>query len=212
MSRQGSVSLAVARRPRQCFLQVSTNILQQVETFKYLVMIFTSDKVGTKRLIHGLVKQTQFCVSFFAPWWRNRGFQTRQTFQFLNLSLFRSSLVVMNLRWRINGRDWILLRVLGVTLRDRGHRSEICKASISSHFPQWLDPSYVNSAMCPNCPRKEWRTMSFRLSLHPRESGPKFVQGPGGVTTSPTLLGPFLVWSQQNYLRFLLIARYFESS
>jgi len=45
-------------------------------------------------------------------------------------------------------------------------------------------------------------------SLHPRESGPKFVQEPGGVTTSPTLLGPVLVWSQQNYLRLLLIVRY----
>ena len=55
-------------------------------------------KVGTKGLIHGLVKQTQFCVSFIAPWWRNRGFQTKQTFQFFNLSLFRSSPVVMNLR------------------------------------------------------------------------------------------------------------------
>jgi len=45
-------------------------------------------------------------------------------------------------------------------------------------------------------------------SLHPRESGPNFVQGPGGVTTSPILLGPVLVWSQQNYLKLLLIVRY----
>jgi len=49
-------------------------------------------------------------------------------------------------------------------------------------------------------------------SLHPLESGPKFVQGPGGVTTSPTLLGPVLVWNQQNYLRLLLIVKYFGSS
>jgi len=48
--------------------------------------------------------------------------------------------------------------------------------------------------------------------LHPRENGPKVVQGPGGVTTSPTLLGAVLVWSQQNYLRLLLIVRYFGSS
>jgi len=32
------------------------------------------------------------------------------------------------------------------------------------------------------------------------------------VTTSPTLLGPVLVWSQQNYLILLLIMRYFVSS
>ena len=97
----------LGRRSRQCFLQLSTNTLQQVETFKYLGAGWYSrvTKVSTKGLIHGLVKQTQFCVSFIAPWWRNRGFQTTQTFQFLNLSLFRSSPVVMNLRWKINGRD-----------------------------------------------------------------------------------------------------------
>ena len=66
--------------------------------------------VGTKGLIHGLVKQTQFCESFIAPWWRNRGFQTTQTFQFLNRSLFRSSSMIMNLRWRINGRDGIFAK------------------------------------------------------------------------------------------------------
>jgi len=48
--------------------------------------------------------------------------------------------------------------------------------------------------------------------LHLWESDPKFVQGPGEVTTSPTLLGPVLLWSQQNYQIFLLIARYFGSS
>jgi len=36
-------------------------------------------------------------------------------------------------------------------------------------------------------------------SPHPRESGPEVVQGPGGVTTSPTLLGHVLMWSQQNH-------------
>ena len=34
--------------------------------------------------------------------------------------------------------------------------------------------------------------------FHPRESGPEVVQGPGGVV-SPTLLGPVLVWHQQNW-------------
>jgi len=55
-------------------------------------------------------------------------------------------------------------------------------------------------------------TMLMTPGLHPLESGPKFVQGPGGVTTSPTLLGPVLVWDQQNYLRLLLIVRYFGFS
>jgi len=37
------------------------------------------------------------------------------------------------------------------------------------------------------------------------------VQGPDGVTASPTLLGPVFVWIQQNYPTSLLM-RYFESS
>jgi len=49
-------------------------------------------------------------------------------------------------------------------------------------------------------------------SLHPRENDPEDVQGSGGVTTSLALLGPILVWSQQKYIRLLLIMRYFGSS
>ena len=58
-------------------------------------------KVGTKGLIHGYVKQTQFCVSFTAPWWRNGSFQKTQSLQFLNRSLFRFSPMVINLGWRL---------------------------------------------------------------------------------------------------------------
>jgi len=42
------------------------------------------------RLIHGLVKQTQLCVSFIAFWTQYEGFQTLKSCQFLNRSLFRS--------------------------------------------------------------------------------------------------------------------------
>jgi len=35
--------------------------------------------------------------------------------------------------------------------------------------------------------------------MRPRESSPEVVQGPRSVTTSPTLLGPVFVGSQQNY-------------
>jgi len=60
--------LSLLRRPRQCLLQVSGNTLQQVETLKYLRVVFTSDESRNKGLIHGLVKQTQFCVRLIAPW------------------------------------------------------------------------------------------------------------------------------------------------
>jgi len=58
---------------------------------------------------------------------------------------------------------------------------------MSSYFSESRDPSYVSLAMYPKCLRKEWRTKSFRLQSIPTGSGRKFVQGPGGVTTSPTL-------------------------
>jgi len=60
--------LCLSRHPRQCILHVSRNALQQLETFKHLGVVFTSDRIGTKELMHGLVKQTQFCVNFIAPW------------------------------------------------------------------------------------------------------------------------------------------------
>jgi len=63
-----------------------------------------------------------------------------------------------------------------------------------------------------NVPGKISEVSPSGYSLHPRESSLEVVQGPGGVTTSPTLLGPVLVWSQQNYLKLLLIVRYFGSS
>jgi len=44
-------------------------------------------EVGTKGLIHGLVKQTHFSMSFIASWWRNGSFQRPQSFRFL-ISVF----------------------------------------------------------------------------------------------------------------------------
>jgi len=68
------------------------------------------------------------------------------------------------------------------------------------------DPSYFGSAMCSKCPSKDWRGKSCWLT--PTGKRPEVVQTPGGVTASPTLLGPVLVRSQQNYQRLLLTVRY----
>jgi len=62
---------------RQCMRQVSGTTLQQVKTFKYLGLVFTCDgRRRPKRLIHGLVRITQFGVSFIALWSQNGSFQT----------------------------------------------------------------------------------------------------------------------------------------
>ena len=44
------------------------NTHQQVETFKYFRVIFTSDGNRKKYIEIRLLKQMQICVRFFAPW------------------------------------------------------------------------------------------------------------------------------------------------
>jgi len=97
-------------------------------------VVFTSDESRNKGF-DGLVKQTQFCVRFIAPWWRNGSCQRTQSFQFLNRSSFRSSPVVMNLSWQLkkycqkNKRQkWDSCEELAVWLFVTDHRSEIRKA------------------------------------------------------------------------------------
>ena len=127
-------------------------------------------EVRTKGLIHGLVKHTHFWVSFTVPWWRNGSFQRPQSSQFSNRSMFRSSPLVMSLKW-----------LKGYCQNNKRQRSDICKEfsvwhfvtkstgvksvwpGTSSHFFESRDPSYVSSAMYPECVRKEWRTKSFGI-------------------------------------------------
>jgi len=48
--------LCLSRRPRQCILQVSGNMLQQLETFNYLGVVFTSDESRNKGVDTWIVK------------------------------------------------------------------------------------------------------------------------------------------------------------
>jgi len=52
-----------------------------------------------------------------------------------------------------------------------------------------------------NVPGKNSELSPLGYSLHPLENGP------GSVTISPTLLGPVLVWKQQNYLKLHAVDR-----
>jgi len=89
--------LCLSTNPRQRTLQVSGNTLQQVEKFEYLGWYLRVMEREARRLIHGLLKQTQFCVRFITVWSQSGSFQTPQSRQFLNRSLFRSLPRVMNL-------------------------------------------------------------------------------------------------------------------
>ena len=156
----------LSRRPRECILQVSENTLQQVETFKCLGVVFTCDGSRNKGIDTRISKSNAvlpLCVSFTAPWWRNRCFQRPQSFQFLNRSLSRSSPVVMNLRWRLKGywhenrqQRWNICEestVWHFVTRSTGLKS--VKPAMSSHFSESRDPSYVSSAMyIQNAPGK----------------------------------------------------------
>jgi len=89
--------LCFSTNPMQSILQVRGNTLQQVEKLKYLGLALTSDgRYKVSRLIHGLVKLTQFCVKFIALWSQNGSLQTPQSCQLLNLSLFQSLPMVIN--------------------------------------------------------------------------------------------------------------------
>ena len=173
--------LCLSRRPKQCSLQVSRNTLQQVETFKYLGVVFTSDGSRNKGIDTRIGKANAVLRELFAPWWRNWSFQRTQSFQMLNRFLFRSSPVVMNLRWRLkeyyqkNKRQrWDICEeflVWHFVIRSTGLKS--VKPGMSRYFSESRDSRYVSSAMCPICPRKEWRTKSYRPQSTPKGKRPK---------------------------------------
>jgi len=141
----------------------------------------------------------------------NGSFQTPQSCQFLNRPLFRFSPMDMSLGYWLKEhylkyklQKWDCCEEFhGVTLRDKALGCEIRKVlNVKSHLrigfsyddsPTWLRDQ--------NTPRKDLHGGS--CWPHPRERDSEVVQRPGGVTTSPTLLGHVMVWSQQNYLRLL---------
>jgi len=68
---------------------------------------------------------------------------------------------------------------------------------MSNHFFESRDTSSASPPWVQNIPGKNAELTPPGNSLHPSESGPKFVQGSGDMATSLTLLGPILVWSSQ---------------
>jgi len=103
-----------------------------------------------------------------------------------------------------------LRRVLGVTVRDKEHRSEIRKARDGKLLLRIERSHHVSSAMCPECLRKGWQSKSFGLQSTLTRKWPR--GRPRWRDYISDLVGPVLVWSQQRYLRLLLIVRYFGSS
>jgi len=82
-----NTELCRSTNPRQCMLQVSGTTLQQVEKFMDLGVVAYLTEGGARRLIHGLVKLTQFCLSFIALWSQNGSFQAPQSCLILSFKI-----------------------------------------------------------------------------------------------------------------------------
>jgi len=136
-------------------------------------------EVETKILVHGLVKQTQFCVSFIALWSQNRRFKDRK------LSVFKSVIVPMLM---YDHESWVTTeKILSI---EQWQWWDICEVfsvwhfvtkstglislepGTLSHFSESREPSYISSVMCPECPRKEWWN-----SLSPSDYSPHYTYG-----------------------------------
>ena len=215
------IEMFFSRRPRRCILQESGNTLQQVETFKYQV-VFTSDGSRNKEIDTRIGKANAVLCELYCSLVTKWELSKTAKLSVLNGSLVRSSPVNMNHRWRLKE----------YCQKNKQQRRDICdefsvwhfvrkstglksvKPGMTSHFSESRDPTCVRVVRpcVQNVSGKNGEVSPSGCSQHPRESRPEFVHWPGGVTTSPTLLGPVLVWSEQNYLRLLLIVRYFGSS
>ena len=65
----------LSRNPRQCMLQVSSSMLQQVETSKYLRALLTSDDMR-KEIATSINKANAVLSELIVLWWQNGRFQT----------------------------------------------------------------------------------------------------------------------------------------
>jgi len=128
--------MSPSRRPRQYILQVSGNTLQQVETLKYLRVVFTCDGSRNKEIDTRVGKANavlrefdcsvvakrelsktamlSVCISVFVP---------------ILICGYESQVTIERILWKEQTAEMgYLRRVLCVTLRDKEHISEIGKA------------------------------------------------------------------------------------
>jgi len=129
--------LSLSINPRQCVLQASDNTLQQVERLSNLTWYLRVTEGRTRRLLHGLVKQTQFCVlrALSLCGDKNGSFKHRKAAGFK--SVFVPILTYGHGSWVMTERVLFQLqatemgflrRVHDVTLRDKVRSCEIRKA------------------------------------------------------------------------------------
>jgi len=149
----------------------------------------------------------------------------RELWKTARLSVFKTGLRSEHLQWsRILDNGW-KSAISNTSERDGIFSEEFTKW----HFPKqctvvksiklWMycsSSSPPNREMSDTMVRTRDRNARGKIGgacwLHPRKSGPKVDQRPGGVITSLASFSPVSVWNQQKYQRLLKTVRYFESS
>jgi len=153
---------------------------------------------GTTGPIHGLVKETKFCVNFVDMWWQNGSFETPQTF------CFEIGLCSNHIWSWILGGDWKSAFSFPSTSGREGifcdefkvwHVAKKCKKlgnSQSSECRATSPNGEISATLVRPCDQNVPARLLRKVLLatvHPRECGPEVDQRPGGVVTSPAWLG-----------------------
>ena len=171
-------------------------------------------EVGTKRLIHGLVKLTQFAWALLLCGDETSAFKDRKAFSF-SIGLCSDPHLwswILGDDWkntlkRTDGRDGIFAkRPWCDTSWQRAQVWNMWSPECQATSPYREIPAMLVRPCIQKGPGKNGELSPSGYSLHPLGSGTH------GVTTSPTLLCPVLAWNQQNNLKLLLIVRCFGPS
>ena len=93
--------LCLLRRPRHCILQVSGNTLQQVEAFKYLGVVFTSDGSRNKGIDTLIGKANAVLRELYCSVVTKQHLSKNAKCSVFKSGFVPISPVVMNLRWRL---------------------------------------------------------------------------------------------------------------
>jgi len=192
----------------QCTLQVSGNTLQQVDKFKCLGLVSTSDGKLNKEIDARVSEASAVLRELHRSVLKKRELSNTAK---LYLKLFFISILNYGPESYITTEKWFFPTS---TRRDTlGQSAQLWNSKIPDVEPLILQIERSQLCWFGHVTKMSQKKLSRHVLLatstgkRPRSSKdqvewPKF----------PTLLGPVMAWGQQNYHRFLSTVRYFESS
>ena len=196
-------------------LKLSSNILQQVEKFKYLVMVFTSD-VWQNNVIYTTIGKANKVLRVHY----GSAVEKRELLETTKLSVFRSAFVPI---FAYGRESWVMNDLKSVISSTSGkdrifakrtfcYKMCGCEIGKALNVKPLVPTERSQSPLftCPECPTKDWCV--DLCCLHRRETGAEADQRPGDVITSQTFLGGVWLWGQWSYRKLLKTVTYFEVS